>query len=71
VIVPDDIHWFEANVVESGETATAGQWREFTHPLDAYRGREVGLVVKIQSGGRRGRWSNEEAFLDEFSVRTR
>jgi hypothetical protein len=71
VIADEKIEWFDPMVVGSGSTPSEQNWKDLKYPLDAYRGKEVGLVVKIAGGGRLSKWINEEAFLDEFSVGTR
>lgn len=70
VVTEDKIEWFDWKIVDASGDSSGEYWREFRYPLGAYRGQEVGLVIKIAGGGRRGKWANEEAFLDEFSVYT-
>lgn len=69
VIADGELEWFSPTVIGSGSAPSADQWKELVYPLETHRGKEVGLVVKIAAGGRLGKWLNEEAFLDQFTVR--
>lgn len=71
VIADGELEWFHPTIVASGSTPSPKHWKDLEFPLDAHRGKEVGLVVKIAGGGRLGKWTNEEAFLDQFSVMQR
>jgi hypothetical protein len=61
------VQWFEEKTVDAGTPPSPKNWMEFRFPLEDYRGKTVGLVVKVAYGGKVP-VLNEEAFLDAFSV---
>ena len=65
----ESMHWFDEVAIEAGAPPSADHWRELSYDLAAFAGREVCLVVRIAYGGELAAVMNEEAFLDEFSVR--
>ena len=69
VLEGGNVTWFEPRIVTAGPTAAENEWVDLRYSLEAYHGKEVGLLVKVGAGGKRGTWRNEEAFLDDFSVR--
>lgn len=63
------MHWFDEVTIDAGTPPSEENWRQLSYDLGAFAGKEVSLVVKIAYGGVLGAAMNEEAFLDEFSVR--
>ena len=61
--------YFHATYDRRSFQLTPENWRQLSYDLGAFAGKEVAIVVKISYGGKLGMAMNEEAFLDEFSVR--
>jgi Protein of unknown function (DUF2961) len=64
-----NIEWRTPKIVTAGTSAKKSNWVDLSYSLQSYSGKEIGIIVKIGVGGKLGRWNNEEAFLDDFSVR--
>jgi hypothetical protein len=64
-----DTTWFREEVIDAGDSPAPENWRVLRYDLARFAGKTVGIVVKLSGGGPKRAWLNEEAFLDEISVR--
>lgn len=61
--------WYFSEIITAGTEEKPGGWTEIAAELGYFAGKEILVVLECAAGGPHSTWNNEQAFIDEFSVR--
>jgi hypothetical protein len=61
--------WLTEAVIDAGPKPSPQGWHELTTDLGEFAGREVLVILECAAGGPKSHWANENAFIDEFSIK--